>query len=107
MGFENQPATPGPGGAVARPSTEWPFQRFSWTYHDADTGDTVSYRVIPVIRDSGDNLQLVQAQASEWSPERTLGAGMSRVVGARMLQLMRITWLSVTVSATRSTPRHS
>jgi hypothetical protein len=39
IGFENQPApTPGPDGAITRPSTEWPFQRFSWTDHDADTG---------------------------------------------------------------------
>ena len=30
--------------AVTKPSTEWPFQRFSWTDHDANTGDTVSYR---------------------------------------------------------------
>ena len=80
MGFENQPApTPGPGGAITRPSTEWPFQRFSWTDHDADTGDTVSYRVIPVIRDSGGTLQLLEAQASQWSPERTLGATASGV----------------------------
>jgi hypothetical protein len=80
MGFENQPTpTPGPGGAITKPSTEWPFQRFSWTDHDADTGDTVSYRVIPVVRDSGGNLDLVEAQGSEWSPERILGATASGV----------------------------
>jgi phosphatidylserine/phosphatidylglycerophosphate/cardiolipin synthase-like enzyme len=78
MGFENQPVpTPGSGGAVARSSTEWPFQRFSWTDHDADTGDTVSYRVVPVVRDSAGTLELVEAQASPWSPERTLGVTAS------------------------------
>src|SRR5262249_30118858 len=37
--------------AVLKPSTEWPFQRFSWTDHEANTGDVVSYQIIPVIRD--------------------------------------------------------
>jgi hypothetical protein len=69
--------TPGPDGAITRPCTEWPFQRFSWTDHDADTGDTVSYRVIPVIRNDDGALELLQAQASEWSAERTLGATAS------------------------------
>ena len=56
-----------------RPSTEWPFQRFSWTDHDAETGDTVSYRVIPVIRNAGGDLEQKEAEASEWSPPRVLG----------------------------------
>src|SRR5436305_434895 len=38
------------GRGVNKPSNEWPFQRFSWTDHDAATGDTVSYRVLPMIR---------------------------------------------------------
>ena len=48
MGFENEevPATPEEGQeAMTKPSTEWPIQRFSWTDHDANTGDTVTYRV--------------------------------------------------------------
>ncbi|HEY6232320.1 MAG TPA: phospholipase D-like domain-containing protein [Pyrinomonadaceae bacterium] len=58
--------------AVTKPSTEWPFQRFSWTDHDAQTGDTVSYRVIPVIREDG-ALKTVDSDASSWSPKRVLG----------------------------------
>lgn len=76
MGFENEKidATPEAGQeAVLKPSTEWPFQRFSWTDHDANTGDTVAYSVIPVIRNAAGDLELVQASASEFSPERTLG----------------------------------
>jgi phosphatidylserine/phosphatidylglycerophosphate/cardiolipin synthase-like enzyme len=57
-----------------RPSTEWPFQRFSWTDHDADVGDTVSYRVIPIIRDDQGVLVQLVGQASPFSPEVTLGA---------------------------------
>lgn len=74
-GFENEKVTAKPkaGEAVMKPSTEWPFQRFSWTDHDATTGDTVSYRVIPVIRNAAGELELASSHASEWSPKKTLG----------------------------------
>jgi phosphatidylserine/phosphatidylglycerophosphate/cardiolipin synthase-like enzyme len=82
MGFESQPdaARPEEGQpAVLRPSTEWPFQRFSWTDHDANTGETVSYRVIPVVRNGAGDLELLEPHASDWSPDTTLGAaGRSR-----------------------------
>jgi phosphatidylserine/phosphatidylglycerophosphate/cardiolipin synthase-like enzyme len=82
MGFEGEPepAKPEEGQqAVMKPSTEWPFQRFSWTDHDADTGDTVSYRVIPVVRNDAGDLKLLESHASDWSPAKTLGAaGRSR-----------------------------
>lgn len=59
--------------AVLKPSTEWPFQRFSWTDHDANTGDTVSYRVVPVLRDTDGKLVLDEGNASPFSDERLLG----------------------------------
>lgn len=80
MGFATEPAInlvdkpTDTAAAPSKPSSQWPFQRFSWTDHDANAGDTVSYRVIPVIRDGAGALQLVDAEASDWSPERTLGA---------------------------------
>jgi len=77
VGFENEAiaAQPVEGQeAVTKPSSEWPFQRFSWTDHDANTGDTVSYRVIPVVRRHDGALALLEDQASDWSPPRTLGA---------------------------------
>jgi phosphatidylserine/phosphatidylglycerophosphate/cardiolipin synthase-like enzyme len=77
IGFENE-VVPAPtdGSGPAKASTEWPFQRFSWTDHDADTGDTVSYRVIPVVRNNG-TLSQVEAEASPWSAPITLGAQTS------------------------------
>lgn len=74
-GFENEKVTTKPksGEAVMKPSTEWPFQRFSWTDHDAATGDTVSYRVIPVIRNPAGELELANSHASQWSLKKTLG----------------------------------
>jgi len=73
-GFEDEdgPKTKGKTPEV-KPSTEWPFQRFSWTDHDAQTGDTVSYRIIPMIRNDDGELEQKESQASEWSRERTLG----------------------------------
>src|SRR4051794_5744370 len=59
-GFEKDKA-PDPAAAgqdpPARSSKEWPFQRFSWTDHDANTGDTVSYRVVPMIRNAAGTLE--------------------------------------------------
>jgi len=74
-GFENEktPAKTNGKPVNFKPSTEWPFQRFSWTDHDAETGDTVSYRVIPVIRNAKGDLEQLEAQASAWSPPRVLG----------------------------------
>jgi hypothetical protein len=81
-GFESEPdpAKPEEGQkAVLKPSTEWPFQRFSWTDHDADTGETVSYRVVPIIRNEAGELEPSETHASPWSAEKTLGAaGRSR-----------------------------
>jgi phosphatidylserine/phosphatidylglycerophosphate/cardiolipin synthase-like enzyme len=57
---------------VTKPSTEWPFQRFDWTDHDANTGDTVSYRVVPVVRGANGKLGLAEPHASAWSEPRTL-----------------------------------
>src|SRR5262245_59685275 len=33
-----------------KPSTEWPFQRYTWTDHGVSEGDTVSYTITPVIK---------------------------------------------------------
>lgn len=32
-----------------RPSTEWPFQRYTWTDHSVGEGDSVSYTITPVM----------------------------------------------------------
>jgi phosphatidylserine/phosphatidylglycerophosphate/cardiolipin synthase-like enzyme len=77
IGFENEkePAKAEEGQeAVHHPSTEWPFQRFSWTDHEVNTGDTVSYQVTPVIRDAVGKLTPATAHASTWSEPRQLGA---------------------------------
>jgi hypothetical protein len=47
-----------------QPSTVWPFQRFSWTDHAPGAGDTVSYQVLPVVRDASGALVTLPDQAS-------------------------------------------
>ncbi len=46
VGFGGDDAKPG----EHRPSTDWPFQRYTWTDHDVDEGQTVSYTIIPVVK---------------------------------------------------------
>ena len=74
-GFETKkaPANSNGNNPNVKPSTELPFQRFSWTDHDAQTGDVVSYRIIPMIRNSDGELEQKESDASDWSPKRTLG----------------------------------
>ena len=74
-GFQNEKVDAKPRAGqeeVTRPSLEWPIQRFSWTDHDAGTGDTVSYQVIPVIRNGAGILELLESEASPWSPKKKL-----------------------------------
>jgi phosphatidylserine/phosphatidylglycerophosphate/cardiolipin synthase-like enzyme len=52
-----------------QPSNEWPFRAFTWTDHSVGPGDKVRYRVVPV-RAHGPS----EADASEWSADRTIGA---------------------------------
>jgi PLD-like domain len=67
-GFASHPGKPG----EHRPSTEWPFQRFSWTDHVVDLGDRVSYRVIPIIESPPGQLNLAADLASGWTEELVL-----------------------------------
>jgi hypothetical protein len=74
-GFENEKLPPDPKGqGFNKPSTEWPFQRFSWTDHDANTGDIVQYRVIPMVRNAAGKLEQLASEASAFSESRTLGS---------------------------------
>lgn len=37
-----------------RPSSEWPFQRYTWTDHGVDEGDTATYTIYPVLKGPGE-----------------------------------------------------
>jgi phosphatidylserine/phosphatidylglycerophosphate/cardiolipin synthase-like enzyme len=74
VGFAS--TTPPATDAVSQtePSTVWPFQRFSWTDHGAAPGDTLSYQVVPMLRDSTGALVPMTDEASAWSPPLSMSA---------------------------------
>jgi phosphatidylserine/phosphatidylglycerophosphate/cardiolipin synthase-like enzyme len=76
-GFEHD-AAPSPTAAGAKPpiksSREWPFQRFSWTDHDANTGDEVAYQIVPMVRNATGDLVPAANEASAFSAPRVLGS---------------------------------
>ena len=75
-GFAGEP-TPvdSKGHGISKPSNEWPIQRFSWTDHDANTGDTVSYRIVPMVRATpGGALEPSEVNATPFSDPIVLGA---------------------------------
>ena len=62
-GFEKDQPKPGDH----RPSTVWPFQRYSWTDHEVNSGDKVRYRATPMVRKGGELVQDVSGR-SDWTP---------------------------------------
>ncbi|MDH6246664.1 phospholipase D-like domain-containing protein [Mycobacterium sp. OTB74] len=74
VGFASTTPPAPDAASQTEPSTVWPFQRFSWTDHGAAPGDTLSYQVVPMVRDASGALVALTDQASEWSPPRNLSA---------------------------------
>jgi phosphatidylserine/phosphatidylglycerophosphate/cardiolipin synthase-like enzyme len=56
-----------------RPSTQWPFQGFTWTDHGIDQGDSARYRVVPVLG-SEDAPAPDESGASDWEPSEAAAA---------------------------------
>lgn len=55
-----------------RPSTVWPIQKFWWTDYTARNGQTVSYRIVPMVGPDREHLTKDEADASPWSPPAKL-----------------------------------
>ncbi len=70
MGFKKDK----PKSGDRKSSTVWPFQRFWWADHSANLGDTVRYRVTPMVRAGGSLQQLVSDQ-SDWTGWTQLSGG--------------------------------
>ncbi|MBI3715356.1 MAG: hypothetical protein HY255_05130 [Betaproteobacteria bacterium] len=62
LGFGADSGTPG----EQKPSSVWPFRRFSWSDHDVQWGDKVRYRVTPVYDNGGVN-EVRNTEAGDWS----------------------------------------
>jgi phosphatidylserine/phosphatidylglycerophosphate/cardiolipin synthase-like enzyme len=57
-----------------RSSTDWPIQKYQWTDYMAAPGDTLQYRVVPMVGSDKKNLQPDEAAASAWTEKITLSA---------------------------------
>jgi hypothetical protein len=68
VGFEANDAALG-----RQKSTIWPVQRLIWTDYNATIGQTIKYKVIPMVG-SADNLQQDLANASDWSNTVVVGS---------------------------------
>lgn len=67
VGFENDSTTD-----EFKDSTEWPIQRLIWIDYNANIGQTIKYKVIPMLG-SPNNLTQDTANESDWSNTVTLG----------------------------------
>ena len=93
VGFEDA-ATSLTDSPTGRPSTEWPVQKYMWTDYQVGRGQTVSYRVIPMIGKAG-KLRRSLVQASDWTPSITLGATSSQGIEASFNRgIVASQWLS-------------
>jgi phosphatidylserine/phosphatidylglycerophosphate/cardiolipin synthase-like enzyme len=54
------------------PSDVWPIQKYWWTDYTASAGDTVSYRIVPMVAAPDGTLRQRLSDASGWSTPRTL-----------------------------------
>jgi phosphatidylserine/phosphatidylglycerophosphate/cardiolipin synthase-like enzyme len=72
-GFENQPWKRG----THKPSTVWPIQKFFWTDYTVRTGDSVSYRVVPMVGPS-QKLRPDEGNATSFTPAVKLDAQVSK-----------------------------
>ena len=61
--FQGDNAAPG----STSPSTQWPFQRYSWTDHSVDQGAQVRYCVTPMFGHGAGELAGDPARASNWT----------------------------------------
>jgi phosphatidylserine/phosphatidylglycerophosphate/cardiolipin synthase-like enzyme len=68
VGFEDDDYEEG----ERRASTNWPVQKFQWTDYMANPGDTLRYRVVPMVGPDRKNLRPDAATTSEWTDEITL-----------------------------------
>jgi phosphatidylserine/phosphatidylglycerophosphate/cardiolipin synthase-like enzyme len=65
-----------------RASTNWPIQKYQWTDYMANPGDTLQYRVLPMVGPDRDNLRPDATRASDWTDEIILTHEVSPGISA-------------------------
>jgi hypothetical protein len=74
IGFTGEDAAP----HSKKPSSEWPFQRYTWTDHGVSEGDVVSYTISPVMK-APEGLKLDQDLAAKVGPVTVTNKGDGEV----------------------------
>jgi phosphatidylserine/phosphatidylglycerophosphate/cardiolipin synthase-like enzyme len=74
VGFEDDEAEEG----ERRASTNWPIQKYQWTDYMANPGDTLQYRVVPMVGPDKNNLRADAANASKWTRQISLSHEVDR-----------------------------
>lgn len=93
VGFEDA-VTSLADSPTGRPSTEWPVQKYMWTDYQVARGQTVAYRVVPMVGKAG-KLRRSLKNASDWTPSVTLGDASSQGVEATFNRgIVASQWLS-------------
>jgi len=78
VGFEDDEYAEG----ERRASTNWPIQKYQWTDYMANPGDTLQYRVLPMIGPDKSNLRPDELTASQWTGKITLTHEVSPQIDA-------------------------
>ncbi len=78
VGFEDDEYQDG----ERRSSTNWPIQKYQWTDYMANPGDTLQYRVVPMVGPDKKNLHADTSTASEWTKKITLTHQMAPKIEA-------------------------
>jgi phosphatidylserine/phosphatidylglycerophosphate/cardiolipin synthase-like enzyme len=68
VGFEDEDHSEG----ERRASTNWPIQKYQWVDYMAVPGDTLQYRVVPMVGPSRQALRPDTRRASQWTDEISL-----------------------------------
>ena len=85
VGFDPNPPASADGDSRSEPSSVWPFQRYDWTDHGANNGETVRYRVcamkLPAAGGEVGTVELEEIADTGWTPsievEAYAGGGVS------------------------------
>jgi len=84
-----------------RASTNWPIQKYQWTDYMANPGDTLQYRVLPMVGPDKNSLRPATGTASGWTPRIVLRHEVSPKIEAYFNRgIVAAQWVSRRLGAT-------
>jgi phosphatidylserine/phosphatidylglycerophosphate/cardiolipin synthase-like enzyme len=74
VGLKGEKHKPG----ESRPSNVWPIQRYIWSDYEAKAGQTLRYKVVPMVKNGDDLVEAPQSEWSVWTDWTTVGTGQTK-----------------------------